>query len=64
MYNNENIFVILEVIPNHNYKESHFLKSTEKTKKVEIKETEEVINKKSSILLILVYNRYCKSFRQ
>lgn len=56
MYNNESARKV--------WKESHFLKSTEKTKKIEINETEEAINKKSSILLILVYNKYCKSLRQ
>ncbi|KAG8174186.1 hypothetical protein JTE90_005905 [Oedothorax gibbosus] len=47
-HNNKDVFVILEVIPNHDYENSRFLKSTDKTKSIEIKETEEGIIEKSS----------------
>ncbi|MFP3023051.1 MAG: hypothetical protein ACEY3K_09140 [Wolbachia sp.] len=47
-HNNEDIFVILEVIPNHDYENSRFLKSTDKTKIIEIRETGEESIKKSS----------------
>ncbi|WP_353283779.1 DEAD/DEAH box helicase family protein [Wolbachia endosymbiont (group A) of Lypha dubia] len=47
-HNGEDVFVILEVIPNHDYENSRFLKSTDKTKSIEIKETEEEAIEKSS----------------
>ncbi|MFP3023977.1 MAG: UvrD-helicase domain-containing protein [Wolbachia sp.] len=47
-HNNEDVFVMLEVIPHHDYEKSHFLQSTEKTKNIEIKVTEEGVTEKSS----------------
>ncbi|MGL9758429.1 MAG: AAA family ATPase [Wolbachia sp.] len=47
-HNNEDIFVILEVITNHDYENSRFLKSTDKIKSIEIKGIEEGVTEKSS----------------
>ncbi|MFP3022100.1 MAG: AAA family ATPase [Wolbachia sp.] len=48
-HNNKDIFVILEVIPKHDYENSCFLKSTDKIRSIEIKEIEEGATKKSSV---------------